>query len=85
MTSKLGICSAVNTPIVGGTPASWPAHVANALRTSKTDATEQEILRLSKMLTRLQAAAESALAHTSGATGGTLPSFTESLNALSHG
>ena len=68
----------------GSASASWYTHVANALRASKNEPTELEILRLSKVLARLQAAAELALAQAPDATGKTSFSFTDSLDALSH-
>ena len=85
MTAELGIWPEVNTPIAGIASVSWHAHVADALQACKNEATEPEILWLSKRLTRLQAAAESALAQAADETGKTPPSFAESLHALSHG
>lgn len=75
---------AVDVSSGGSVASAWEAHVTDALRARKNGATGAEILRLSKLLTRLQPAAESALAQTGGATVKKLPSFTESLDALSH-
>jgi hypothetical protein len=85
MTSRLVITLAIGTPIAENVSASWHAQVTNALRACKNEATGPEIVRLTKMLTRLQAAAESALTQAHDATGKTSSSFTQLLVALSHG
>lgn len=73
------------TSIAENVSASWQAQVKDALSACKNEATEPEIVRLIKTLTRLQVAAESALTLTHNATGKKSSSFTEMLIALSHG
>jgi hypothetical protein len=84
MTSRLGITAAIGTPVAEKVSPTWHAQVTNALRASKNEATGPEIDRLTKMLSRLQVAAESALTQDFDVTGKTSSSFTDSLDALSH-
>ncbi|MBG6073678.1 MULTISPECIES: hypothetical protein [unclassified Polaromonas] len=84
MAVELGIRLANGTSAARSASASLYAHVAEALLASKNEAAEPEILRLSKVLARLQATAELALAQSLDATGKTSASFTNLLDALSH-
>ncbi len=84
MTLKPGPKSSTGTLIAKSELASWQTHVAIGLRVRKNEATDSEILRIAKLLARLAGSAESAQSGMAKAAGESVPTFTETLEDMSH-